>query len=172
VWTGFPCNKSYFDAIEPTFEELKRLCGEKLLFKDIPRIKETIYLPIITAFEDELRTLTDQHGTKFVKNLFGYMIGKHDFYKVMVFPQKKAVKIQSVNINGTLKWGARWTIPDTISEIRRIKSFNRFEITFRGGWSMSFRIHSAKNEVEPSLKLDINFVGMPPQMGQHEIPLP
>jgi hypothetical protein len=171
VWTGFPCNKSYFDAIEPTFEELKRLCGEKLLFKDILRKPETIYLPIIAAFEDELRALTSQHGTEFVKKLFEYMIGKHDFYKVMVFSEGKAVKIQSVNINGTLEWGAKWAIPDTIFTIRRTKSFNRIEVTFSGGWSMSFRIHSAKNEVEPSLKFDINFVGMPPYVGQHEIPL-
>ena len=29
------------------------------------------------------------------------------------------------------------------------------------GWQLSFRIHNAKTEVEPSLKFDIQFIGMP-----------
>ena len=29
------------------------------------------------------------------------------------------------------------------------------------GWQLSFRIHNAKTDVEPSLKFDIQFIGMP-----------
>ena len=29
------------------------------------------------------------------------------------------------------------------------------------GWQLSFRIHNASTKVEPSLKFDVQFIGMP-----------
>lgn len=29
------------------------------------------------------------------------------------------------------------------------------------GWQLSFRIHNASSKVEPSLKFDVQFIGMP-----------
>lgn len=40
-------------------------------------------------------------------------------------------------------------------------SDNTVEMYLDNGWQLGFRIHSAKDIVEPSLKFDIQFIGMP-----------
>ena len=40
-------------------------------------------------------------------------------------------------------------------------STNTVEMFLDNGWQLSFRIHSASTEVEPSLKFDVQFIGMP-----------
>ena len=35
-------------------------------------------------------------------------------------------------------------------------------MSFDNGWQFSFRIHNAKDTVEPSLKFDVQIIGMPP----------
>ena len=40
-------------------------------------------------------------------------------------------------------------------------SKNTIEMYLNNGWELSFRIHNASSKVEPSLKFDIQFMGMP-----------
>lgn len=40
-------------------------------------------------------------------------------------------------------------------------STNTVEMFLDNGWQLSFRIHSASTKVEPSLKFDVQFIGMP-----------
>ena len=40
-------------------------------------------------------------------------------------------------------------------------SNNTVEVYMDGGWQFTFRIHNAATYVEPSLKFDIQMVGMP-----------
>lgn len=42
------------------------------------------------------------------------------------------------------------------------KSKTTVIMSFDNGWQFSFRIHNAKDTVEPSLKFDVQIVGMPP----------
>ena len=42
------------------------------------------------------------------------------------------------------------------------KSKTTVIMSFDNGWQFSFRIHNAKDMVEPSLKFDVQIVGMPP----------
>jgi len=51
----------------------------------------------------------------FVKRMFQYLLGRYDFYKVV--KEDSHVAIQSFNINGSLKWGKKWKIPDRIDTI-------------------------------------------------------
>ena len=82
------------------------------------------------------------------------------------------VNIQSTNINGTLKWGKKWKIPDRIEQIRRkANSQSTVLVSIAGGWQLSFRIHNASSKVEPSLKFDIQFVGLPHDVARHQIPI-
>jgi hypothetical protein len=46
----------------------------------------------------------------------------------------------------------------------KANSSNTVEMYLDNGWQLSFRIHNAKSTVEPSLKFDIQFVGMPPSV--------
>ena len=41
------------------------------------------------------------------------------------------------------------------------KSKTTILMCFDNGWQFSFRIHNAKDVVEPSLKFDIQIIGMP-----------
>ena len=66
----------------------------------------------------------------------------------------------------------RWTVPNEIEQIRRPAGFNnKLLITFTGGWQLSFRLHNARSQVEPSLKFDINFIGIPVYAAGNQIPL-
>ena len=47
--------------------------------------------------------------------MFQYLLGRYDFYKVV--KEDSHVAIQSFNINGSLKWGKKWKIPDRIDTI-------------------------------------------------------
>ena len=40
-------------------------------------------------------------------------------------------------------------------------SDNTVEMYLNNGWQLSFRIHNASTKVEPSLKFDVQFIGMP-----------
>src|SRR4029077_16113961 len=116
------------------------------------------YLPVLTAFEDELRSLCENYGSRFVMRLFQYLLGTKDFYKVI--KENGHVAIQSCNIAGDLLWGKTWKIPDRVESItRKRESGNTIIVSFVGGWQLSFRLHNASSRAEPSLKFDIRFIG-------------
>lgn len=172
-WTDYPCSKRYFKTIEPVFNQLREMKEQKMLFCDIQGKEGRIYLPVLTAFEDELKRLCENFTSMFVERFFRYLLGKHDFYKVIINTRKfKEVIIQSVNIGGTLDYGKKWKIPSRIHSIsRRPNSSNTIEVIFEGGWSLSFRLHNASKRVEPSLKFDIQFIGLPSSVSSHQIKL-
>ena len=114
--------------------------------------------------------MCEDFGSAFVRGMFQYLIGEYDFYKVV--KENGTVAIQSFNIDGTLGWGKKWRVPDRIDGISRKRgSFNTLIASFTGGWQLSFRLHNARSQVEPSLKFDIKFIGMPPGVARHEIPV-
>ena len=169
-WADYPVSGRYWERVRPTFKIMRQLQDEGKLFRDIPNKDAMIYLPVLTAFEDEFSRLCQSFGTCFIKRVFQYLVGRHDFYKVI--RQRDHVSVQSYNINGTLDWGRRWRIPEGIEQIRRKPgSNNTLLVSFTGGWQMSFRIHNARSKVEPSLKFDIQFVAMPTSVGSNQIPL-
>jgi hypothetical protein len=169
-WTGYPCSKRYFDSIKAAFSYLAELKNKGEIFNQIERKDEAVYLPILTAFQDELDRLFKEHGGAFVKNLFTYLLGKYDFYKVEL--QKKEISIQCVNLYGTLGYGKKWKIPDQIENIFRVSgSTSTLVIQFNDGWRISFRLHNASRKVEASLKFDINLIAAPMYVEKHSISL-
>ena len=81
-------------------------------------------------------------------------------------------QIQSYNLHGTLGMSSQIQKPTMIIPIASLPTRivnldfvpgkqNTVELYMDGGWQFSFRIHNAKTDVEPSLKFDIQLVGMP-----------
>ncbi len=139
-------------------------------FRDIPNKDGMFYLPILTAFEDEFKRLCQSPGPRFIKRVFQYLVGRHDFYKIV--RQRDHVSVQSYNIKGSLQWGRRWRIPRGVDLIHsKEDSTDTLVVNFTGGWQMSFRLHNASSRVEPSLKFDIQFDALPVSVGSNQIPL-
>ena len=169
-WGNHPVSQRYWDQVRPTFRRMAVMRDQGMRFSQLPDKETDLYLPILTAFEDELRRLCQAHGAHFIRPVFQYLVGQDDFYKVV--RQHDHVNIQSYNINGTLRWGRRWQIPEGIDQIqRRPGSRNTLIVSFAGGWQLSFRIHNAASRVEPSLKFDIQFIALPVSVATHQIRL-
>ena len=172
TWTGHHVSALYWEAVKPVFgalREKRSASAGKALFRELPDKQADIYLPILKAFENELSRLCEAHGKFFVSRLFNYLLGLHDYYKVI--KENGKVTVQSMNMNGTLKWGKKWCIPERVDSIKRKNhSSNTLFVSFAGGWQLSFRLHNATSRIEPSLKFDIQFANLLPQnVTRHEI---
>lgn len=169
-WGNCPVSSQYWKKVKPIFDDLEARKQKNQKFNQIKNKKSTIYLPILTAFEDELKRLCEDCGKNFIAKFFQYLIGHDkDFYKAIC--DKEESVIESVNINGTLAWGSRWKIPNRIESIKRVRgSESTLTVIFDGGWQISFRLHSASTKVEASLKFDVTFTGIASNVSRVSIP--
>lgn len=167
-WLGVPCSNHYKQDIIPIFKELEILRDE--LWSEIANKHDRFYVPLLLAFINELKRLNQENPEKVTENLLSYLLSRHDFYKVV--KENGNVSIQSFNFKGTLGWGRRINLTGEIVSAERKKgSSTTVEVIFSNGWNLSFRIHNASKKIEPSLKFDIQIVGFPPTIRQHEIKL-
>ena len=101
-----------------------------------------------------------------------YLLGEFDFYKIISIDSRKITQIQTYNLHGTLNQASRTIKPKIevpvaclptriVSLDFKPDSTNTVELYMDGGWQFSFRIHNASTLVEPSLKFDIQIIGMP-----------
>ncbi|MFA7019808.1 MAG: HaeIII family restriction endonuclease [Sphaerochaetaceae bacterium] len=167
-WFGIRCSAGYFHQVTPIFRELnsRRSHGEK--WHDIPNKKQLYYMPILQAFQSEMQNLFNTKPQEVAKGLVKYLLGKYDYYKVI--KENGTVSIMSFNIDGTLKWGSKIPLPTSIINIsQKPKSETTLFMYFDKGWQISFRIHNASTMVEPSLKFDINIVGLPSTLSRQVI---
>lgn len=167
-WIGMHCSNNYFHTITPIFRELhtKQRLGE--LWRNIPDKKQRYYLPVLQAFQTEINSLLKKDNNVAMRIVL-YLLGKYDYYKVI--KENGEVAIISFNINGTLGWGSRMPLPKRMIEISpKSSSDTTLIMTFDSGWQISFRIHNASMMVEPSLKFDINIIGLPSATSRHVIP--
>ncbi len=167
-WLGIHCSADYFRKVTPLFHELRtrQRRGEK--WRNIPDKKELYYTPLLEAFQTEMLALFQQQPTLAAKALVQYLLGKFDYYKVI--KENGTVSIMSFNTNGSLRWGSKLPLPTRIIEISpKPASETTLIMTFDRGWQISFRIHNASTKVEPSLKFDINLVGLPQTTSRHVI---
>lgn len=171
-WLGVSCSKNYFQEIKPIFEMLSRLRTENKTTKwtSIENMHQVVYLPILDAFRKELFRLDKENSNIIAENLIQYLIGNQDFYKVI--KGNKKVEIQAYNLHGTLNLPfkkikpkakiPKLKLPSRLIEIvYQTNSTTTLLVSLNEGWQISFRIHSAKSLVEPSLKFDINLISAP-----------
>lgn len=161
------CSQDYLQKVKVIFEKLRKIkTGSKSTAKwsDQPDVPNDYYWPVLDAFSDEIKRVS---SPIMCENFIRYLIGKHDFYKVI--SRKGRVEIQGFNINGTLNI-PKIPLPNKILDCQN-KNGSQYSKTiwFNSGWTFNFRIHNASSRIEPSLKFDITATGLPPKLYQHHI---
>ena len=69
-----------------------------------------------------------------------YLVGMKDYHKIVHYDKKCMTLIRTFNI------------PNSVTIV---------EMYMDNGWQIGFRLHNASSKVEPSLKFDVAFIGMP-----------
>ncbi len=130
-----------------------------------------MYQALLNAFVSELKRLAgDNEAVPAL--LLKYLLGKNDFYKIITKDSKKLTQIQAYNIFGTLnKQSLKFKAETKVQQLKLPTKFfdisyksgskNTVIVTCDNGWAISFRIHNASTFVEPSLKFDVQLVGVP-----------
>ena len=176
-WFGVPCSKEYFDKVIPLFSELRKmrdqskLHGNPTLWNSIENKAERFYIPVLQAFMEELKKLHSENEN-IPEKMIRYLLGRHDFYKVITDDKNRTTRIEAINITGKLNCSSGNS--KSIVKIPILKmptqfyhigfkqdSNNTIEVICDEGWQISMRIHSASSKVEPSLKFDVNLISLP-----------
>lgn len=171
-WYGIKCSNQYWEDVKLIFDylEIEKKKGSK--WRDLPNKEDDVYLPLLSAFKDEIDRQNNNFGKDIPKLMVEYLLGEFDFYKVIGVDSKKITQVQSYNLRGTLnKDGIKRkrniklpiaSLPTRIVSLEfKPESKNTLELYLDRGWQFSFRIHNAATNVEPSLKFDIQIIGMP-----------
>ncbi len=177
-WFGKECSEEYFNSVQKVFLPLRQRRDERAagktpaLWSEIKDKEERCYVPVLKAFIKELWRLDKVYPNEIPASLIRYLIGRNDFYKVIMNDKRHFTQIESININGTLNQpnGKKKALID----VPRMKLPTKFyEIGFKGdskntivvvcdeGWNVSMRIHNASSKIEPSLKFDVQLIAMP-----------
>ena len=173
-WYGIPCSQQYWNDVTPIFNYLKECKSQKLPFSSIAHKETTIYTPVLDAFINEILRQY-KSDTSIPSKFVEYLLGKFDFYKVVSVDAKHQTLIQTFNTHGTLNQNSKAqkakvkvpiaSLPTRIVSLDyKPKSSTTVELYMDGGWQFSFRVHSAKTICEPSLKFDVQIIGMPIQI--------
>ncbi len=170
-WYSVPCSKHYWQSVLPIFNYLQQQKNKGKAWSEITNKSEIVYVPLLKAFLQELHE-TYAHHKELPQKMVEYLLGEYDFYKVISIDTQKITQINSFNLHGTLNKDGKRNKPS--SKIPRVllptrivsldfkpNSNNTIELYMDGGWQFSFRIHNASTMVEPSLKFDIQIIGMP-----------
>ena len=170
-WFGVKCSDEYWKAITPIFSYLEEEKAKHTKWRELPSKENDVYIPLLTAFMDELKR-SYKKNSDIPKKLVEYLLGKFDFYKVISIDKKRTTQIQTFNLRGTLNKASASEQPKTLIPISNLptrivslemkpESTNTVELYMDNGWQFSFRIHNAETNVIPSLKFDIQIIGMP-----------
>ena len=158
-WMAIPCSQEYWQNILPTFNNLREKRKENMLWRQLSNKHKDYYLPILKAFEKEIKIICDNNDVAPTR-LLKYLLGKHDFYKII--KNKKHVRVQSFNFNGNLSWGRKTRIPKKLISAKIVdKTYDTIDLTFSDNWVISARIHNAESRIIPSLKFDIKIKALP-----------
>jgi len=171
-WFGIPCSQKYWGDIEPVFAYLTTQKKNKLAWNELQSKDENVYIPLLTAFLDEIERSYITVGADLPRNMVEYLIGKHDFYKAIGINKRRLTQVQPYNIRGTLgkasnQKRSKYIIPISPLPSRILhagfkpESTTTVEVRMDEGWQFGFRIHNASTLVEASLKFDIQIIGMP-----------
>lgn len=177
-WFNIPCSQKYFNEISPIFTELRELKKRGILWRDLESKEQRFYIPLLKAFIRELKNLYTNNQEIIPERLLNYLVGRNDFYKIITHSRRKVTQIQAFNLHGTLNKNAgtsrplinipRLTMPTRFYDISfKPNSNNTILVALDNGWTISMRIHNASSRVEPSLKFDIQLIGVPPSLYTH-----
>lgn len=170
-WFDMPCSEDYWKTVSPIFDMLKAEKENGSRWSEIADKDQNVYVPLLQAFIDEInRAYKEDRSVP--RKMIEYLIGIEDYYKIVSRDSKRLTVIHTFNMHDTLnKPGinkiSAITVPVVELPTRLVAlefkpdSSNTVEMFLDNGWQLSFRIHNASTKVEPSLKFDVQFVGMP-----------
>lgn len=179
-WCDTPVSESYWISIKPIFETIATQRSTHKTWeawgfsRDIKTndqlfiIRNTEFvIPLLTAFEKELIQLCNK--PEFPPRFVQYLIGFHDFHQLIHDSSRKSIEIIGWNLSGNLSQSSPRS--NSIVKINKLSLPERLlgtsikntslEISFDHGWTFSFRLHTASNKVENSLKFAVSLVGVP-----------
>ncbi len=170
-WFDIPCSQTYWDTIKPIFDRLKADKAQGRKWLELEDKENDVYIPLLTAFMNEIQR-ANSVDPSMPKKMVEYLIGTNDYYKVVSHDGKRLTMIHTFNMHGTLNKPSKVkisaiTVPvvelptELVSTKIKTGSTNTVEMYLNNGWQLSFRIHNASTKVEPSLKFDVQFIGMP-----------
>lgn len=170
-WFGVPCSKKYWEDIKPIFDYLVKEKFKGTNWSELPAKEVDVYIPLLTAFMNEVRR-SNENDDSIPRKMVEYLLGEFDFYKVVGIDNKRITQIQTFNLHGTLNQSSKKEMPKIKIPIASLPSrivslefkpdsANTIELYMDGGWQFSFRIHNASTKVEPSLKFDVQILGIP-----------
>lgn len=170
-WFGRPCSKDYWQHVTPIFNRLKDEKSKGSLWRDLDDKDINIYVPLLQAFIDEVNKAC-QEDASIPRKMVEYLIGTEDYYKIVSHDSKRLTLIHSFNVHDSLNKPSKLKVsvitipvvelPTELVALRfKTDSTNTVEMYLNNGWQLSFRIHNASTKVEPSLKFDVQFIGMP-----------
>lgn len=172
MWFDRKCSNNYFIEIEPIFYKLNEQRERSLKWSQVLNKDESVYVPLLDAFIKELKRLDKEYPGEIPSQLIRYLLGRNDFYKVITQDAKNLTSVQAYNLFGALNKSSSEVKP--IIKVHPLKMPSKFyDISFKenskntvivtcdGGWALSFRIHNASSNVEPSLKFDVQLIGVP-----------
>ena len=170
-WFEMPCSDEYWNAVEPIFEILKQEKANGTKWSEIEDKGQRIYIPLLQAFMYEVNRSNKIDNTM-PQKMIEYLIGIEDYYKIVSKDGKRLTMIHTFNMHDTLNKPAKnkvsaITVPIVKLPTRLValefkpNSDNTVEMYLDNGWQLSFRIHNASTNVEPSLKFDVQFISMP-----------
>ncbi len=164
---SFSCSKGWRDVADHFFSITSQKRPWNNLFSN--RLDE-LYRPVIDAVYAELMKHKD--NAVFVEELFSFLLGTIDFYKVMAFERERLTQVSVFNFNGSLNRKTsklkairqlkKTPIPKRILAIAKVDAY--LTIHFDYGWSVRMRIHTAESISTPSLKFDSQLQGIPVEL--------
>lgn len=170
-WFSVPCSEQYWADIKPIFDILKQHKTNNLKWSELEDKSNDIYIPLLNSFKDEIERACKK-DSNIPQKMVEYLIGVKDYYKIVSRDNKRLTIIHTFNTHDTLnkassKKVSAITVPIVVLPTRIVtmefkpNSETTIEMYLDNGWQLSFRIHNASTKVEPSLKFDIQFIGMP-----------
>lgn len=170
-WYDIPCSSHYWETVTPIFNYLSNEKNLRKKFSELPDKEHDVYKPLLTAFIEEIKLQSSKHKDVPAK-MVEYLLGIFDFYKVVSVDKEHLTRIQGFNMHGSLNLPSSTkkakievpivSLPTRIAFIEFAPNKNNtINMFMDGGWQFSFRIHNAATYVEPSLKFDIQIIGMP-----------
>ena len=177
-WLGISCSSAYFEKIVPLFSDLRKLrdeskaVGKPMLWAEIDHKADKYYKPVLKAFMDELTRLDNENKGFVPEALIRYLLGRHDFYKIITDDRNRTTRIEAINLVGTMNANAGKEKAITKVPVLKMPtqfyhidfkagSDNTIEVVCDEGWQISMRIHNASSRVEPSLKFDVQLISFP-----------
>lgn len=170
-WFSSPCSEQYWADIKPIFDMLKQHKSNNIKWSELEDKSNDVYIPLLNSFKNEIERAYAQ-DPNIPQKMVEYLIGVKDYYKIVSRDNKRLTMIHTFNMHDTLnksssKKVSAITVPIVELPTRIVamefkpNSDNTIEMYLDNGWQLSFRIHNASTKVEPSLKFDIQFIGMP-----------